>query len=216
MAGAQGDGGSIALTLAQARRWRVPRFSPRSTGAVGLHDTARSREACLRRRKNRDHVNETSAEGTPSSSAKILNGNCERKSHTGPFGGEGSGLTPDPARSTLDVAKQTKEGSEVLEIHCVGKSGQTYKYIQHDCKRQFLGTAANFLFVRVADQKSTLIYAGSCENLAAEMRENRLWKIAVEQHGATDIYAHISISSAGQREAERDDLSAAYNPPLNP
>ena len=105
-----------------------------------------------------------------------------------------------------------------MTLHLTGQSGREYHYLPTDVstiRTNFLWQApANFVFARPVPPSQVLIFIGEAENLALALSSERFWKMLTERFHATQLYARPN-ANAQSRKDERDDLVAAYEPPMN-
>ena len=76
-------------------------------------------------------------------------------------------------------------------------------------------TGANFLIARrVPDDQPLILYVGAAPDLFGFIDSSRCWDTARWKFDANVLYAHPNTLDA-TREAEREDMIAAYAPPMN-
>ena len=92
-----------------------------------------------------------------------------------------------------------------------GASGKTYRYTLLE-GQTIWPSGGNYLYVKTTKQGPKVIFADETESLfrgyASRLDE------AKAQHGATDVFLRLNITGAVRR-AERDDIAANYQPPMN-
>jgi hypothetical protein len=99
------------------------------------------------------------------------------------------------------------------QYELAGKSGARYRYTPLEEERFLPPAGANFVIAKMAKDGPTVIYAGETDNLA-----NRTWREALEKaraaYGDAKILTRLNVTRA-VREAERSDLIAQHQPPMN-
>lgn len=93
-----------------------------------------------------------------------------------------------------------------------GKSGQTYRYTLLE-GQTIWPSGGNFIYVKTTKQGPQVIFVDETESLFRGLRDR--WEEARAEHGATDIFLRLNVTGAVRR-AERDDIVANYQPPMNP
>ncbi|MDE2487026.1 MAG: hypothetical protein KGO51_06475 [Alphaproteobacteria bacterium] len=98
-------------------------------------------------------------------------------------------------------------------IELAGKSGARYRYTLLNESRFLPPAGANFVIAEVSAQGARIVYAGETDNLA-----NETWRSALERarasHPKVKVLTRLNVTRA-IREAEREDLIAEHQPPLN-
>jgi hypothetical protein len=98
-------------------------------------------------------------------------------------------------------------------IDLAGKSGARYRYMPLEEARLLPPAGANFVIAEVSGGAARLVYAGETDNLS-----NQTWRQALERarqsHPKAKILTRLNVTRA-IREAERLDLIAQYQPPMN-
>lgn len=98
-------------------------------------------------------------------------------------------------------------------IELAGKSGARYRYTLLNENRFLPPAGANFVIAEVSAQGARIVYAGETDNLA-----NETWRSALERarasHPKVKVLTRLNVTRA-IREAEREDLIAEHQPPLN-
>lgn len=98
-----------------------------------------------------------------------------------------------------------------VQIDFLGASGATYRYQARDGQR-LSPSGGNFVFTRETEDGMAVVYVGEVENLLA-MADDR-WSEAQTRFGATHAFVRLNVAAAVRRH-ERQDLVAAYAPPMN-
>lgn len=98
-------------------------------------------------------------------------------------------------------------------IELAGKSGARYRYTSLEEERFVPPAGANFVIAELTADGAKVVYAGETDNLA-----NQTWRAPLERARATyakaKILTRLNVTRA-VREAERQDLIAQYEPPMN-
>ena len=100
-----------------------------------------------------------------------------------------------------------------------GRSRREYDYrplaLAADRSDAIWQAGANFVIARrVPADEPLILYVGAAPDLFAFIDESRCWETAHWKFDADIVFAHPNASDAA-REAEREDLIAAYAPPMN-
>ena len=99
------------------------------------------------------------------------------------------------------------------QIELAGISGARYRYTPLDEERFLPPAGANFVIAQDTADGARVIYAGETDNLA-----NQTWRQALEKARQSfreaKILTRLNVTRA-VREAERQDLIAQHQPPLN-
>ena len=99
------------------------------------------------------------------------------------------------------------------QYEIAGKSGARYRYTPLEESRFLPPAGANFVIAKMTKEGPTVVYAGETDNLA-----NQSWRTALEKarksHPKAKVLTRLNVTRA-IREAERQDLIAAHQPPLN-
>jgi hypothetical protein len=99
------------------------------------------------------------------------------------------------------------------QFELAGKSGARYRYISFEEDRFLPPAGANFVIAKLTKDGPTVVYAGETDNLA-----NQTWRAALEKaraaYGDAAILTRLNVTRA-VREAERVDLIAEHQPPMN-
>ena len=99
------------------------------------------------------------------------------------------------------------------QYELAGKSGARYRYTSFEEDRFLPPAGANFVIARLTKEGPTVVYAGETDNLA-----NQSWRSALEKaraaYGDAAILTRLNVTRA-VREAERTDLIAQHEPPMN-
>ncbi|HET9159102.1 MAG TPA: hypothetical protein VFN88_00685 [Caulobacteraceae bacterium] len=98
------------------------------------------------------------------------------------------------------------------QIEFRGASGAAYRFRLAENGDPKTTISGNFIYVRDAEAKPEVVYAGATTNLASGVREK--WDEAVKNHGATHIYTRLNIAGAA-RAQELSDLVDALHPVMN-
>lgn len=99
------------------------------------------------------------------------------------------------------------------QIDFAGKSGSVYRYSTLEEDRFLPPVGANFVIARMGPEGAQLLYAGETDSLAARVWEAKL-QAAHDQFEDAEVLTRLNVRSA-IRQAEREDLIEAYDPPLN-
>jgi uncharacterized protein related to proFAR isomerase len=98
-------------------------------------------------------------------------------------------------------------------IELAGKSGARYRYTPLQESRFLPPAGANFVIAELSPHGARIVYAGETDNLASET-----WRQALEraraEHPKAKVLTRLNVTRA-IREAERADLIAQHQPPLN-
>jgi len=96
------------------------------------------------------------------------------------------------------------------QFELAGKSGARYRYIAFEEDRFLPPAGANFVIAKLTKE---VVYAGETDNLA-----NQTWRTTLEKaraaYGDAAILTRLNVTRA-VREAERHDLIAEHQPPMN-
>ena len=99
------------------------------------------------------------------------------------------------------------------QIELAGKSGARYRYTPLEEDRFLPPAGANYVIAEVTEEGPKVVYAGETDNLA-----NQTWRAALEKaraaYGDAAILTRLNVTRA-VREAERTDLIAQHEPPMN-
>lgn len=99
------------------------------------------------------------------------------------------------------------------QYEIAGKSGARYRYTSFEEDRFLPPAGANFVIAKITKEGPTVVYAGETDNLA-----NQSWRTALEkaraEYGDAAILTRLNVTRA-VREAERTDLIAEHEPPMN-
>jgi len=99
------------------------------------------------------------------------------------------------------------------QYELAGKSGARYRYSSFEEERFLPPAGANFVIAKLTKDGPTVVYAGETDNLA-----NQTWRSALEKaratYGDAAILTRLNVTRA-VREAERVDLIAEHQPPMN-
>lgn len=98
------------------------------------------------------------------------------------------------------------------QIDLRGASGAVYRYRLDNPARPSNAAGGAFVYVRQAEQGPEVVYAGQTDCLARADLER--WQEAVADHGVTQLYTRLHVSSAARTE-ELEDLIAALQPEMN-
>jgi uncharacterized protein related to proFAR isomerase len=98
-------------------------------------------------------------------------------------------------------------------IDLAGKSGARYRYTPLEEERFLPPAGANFVIAELTKDGARVVYAGETDNLAKQT-----WRQALERarqtYAKAKILTRLNVTRA-VREAERQDLIAQHQPPLN-
>jgi hypothetical protein len=98
-------------------------------------------------------------------------------------------------------------------IELAGKSGARYRYTPLEEERHLPPAGANYVIAEVSGANARLVFAGETDNLA-----NLTWRADLERarqsHPKAKVLTRLNVTRA-IREAERQDLIAEHQPPLN-
>lgn len=92
-----------------------------------------------------------------------------------------------------------------------GASGQTYRYTLLE-GQTIWPSGGNYLYVKKTKTGPQVIFAAETESLFRGYGSR--WEEAKSEHGATDVFLRLNVTGAVRR-AERDDIVAHYQPPMN-
>jgi len=99
------------------------------------------------------------------------------------------------------------------QYELAGKSGARYRYSAMEEERFLPPAGANFVIARITKDGPSVVYAGETDNLASQT-----WRQALEKARATyadaAVLTRLNVTRA-VREAERVDLIAEHQPPMN-
>ena len=99
------------------------------------------------------------------------------------------------------------------QYELAGKSGARYRYTSFEEDRFLPPAGANYVIAKITKEGPTVVYAGETDNLA-----NQSWRTALEKaraaYGDAAILTRLNVTRA-VREAERTDLIAQHEPPMN-
>jgi hypothetical protein len=99
------------------------------------------------------------------------------------------------------------------QFELAGKSGARYRYVSFEEDRFLPPAGANFVIAKLTKDGPTVVYAGETDNLASQT-----WRTALEKaratYGEAAILTRLNVTRA-VREAERVDLIAEHQPPMN-
>lgn len=98
-----------------------------------------------------------------------------------------------------------------VQLDFIGASGVAYRYVAREGQR-VSPSGGNFVFVRETPEGMAVIYVGEAESLSA--LDEAPWAEAQSRFGATHAFVRLNVTAAIRR-SERNDLLAAYDPPLN-
>lgn len=98
------------------------------------------------------------------------------------------------------------------QIEFKGASGASYRFRLAENGDPKTTISGNFVYVREADGRPEVVYAGATTDLAAGVRER--WDEAVREHNATHIYTRLNIANAA-RTQELEDLVQGLQPVMN-
>jgi hypothetical protein len=99
------------------------------------------------------------------------------------------------------------------QYELAGKSGARYRYSSFEEERFLPPAGANFVIAKITKDGPTVVYAGETDNLASQSWRGTLEK-ARAAYGDAAILTRLNVTRA-VREAERTDLIANYEPPMN-
>ncbi len=99
--------------------------------------------------------------------------------------------------------------AEYIEFH--GASGTTYRYLAPD-DRSAARMAGGYVLVSRVEETPGLLYVGVTDDLGDGWRD--AWLRAQESHESVQLFVHRTVSRQ-IRDAERADIVAAYDPPMN-
>ena len=98
-------------------------------------------------------------------------------------------------------------------IELAGKSGARYRYTLLDQDRFLPPAGANYVIAEVSSGGARVVYAGETDNLASQTWREPLER-ARESHPKARVLTRLNVTRA-IREAEREDLIAEHQPPMN-
>ena len=99
------------------------------------------------------------------------------------------------------------------QIEIAGKSGARYRYTPLEEDRFLPPAGANFVIARLTKEGPSIIYAGETDNLASQAWRDALEK-ARANYSDAKVLTRLNVTRA-IREAERNDLIEAHQPPMN-
>lgn len=132
----------------------------------------------------------------------------------GPFLAKSSGDSQGrPVGRAEDRVVQGWRVSLSRQYELAGKSGARYRYTSFEEERFLPPAGANFVIAKMTKDGPTVVYAGETDNLA-----NQTWRGTLEKaraaYGDAAILTRLNVTRA-VREAERTDLIAQHEPPMN-
>ena len=99
------------------------------------------------------------------------------------------------------------------QYEIAGKSGARYRYTSFEEDRFLPPAGANYVIAQITKEGPTVVYAGETDNLASQT-----WRTALEKaraaYGEAAMLTRLNVTRA-VREAERTDLIAEHEPPMN-
>jgi hypothetical protein len=99
------------------------------------------------------------------------------------------------------------------QYEIAGKSGARYRYTSFEEDRFLPPAGANYVIAKITKEGPTVVYAGETDNLASQT-----WRTALEKaraaYGEAAMLTRLNVTRA-VREAERTDLIAEHEPPMN-
>jgi len=99
------------------------------------------------------------------------------------------------------------------QYELAGKSGARYRYSSLEEERFLPPAGANFVIARITKEGPAVLFAGETDNLA-----NQTWRTALEkakaEHKDAAILTRLNVTRS-VREAERVDIVAQHQPPMN-
>jgi hypothetical protein len=98
-------------------------------------------------------------------------------------------------------------------IELAGLSGARYRYTPIEEERFLPPAGANFVIAELTKAGPRVVFAGETDNLASQAWRPTLEKARKTCPGAK-VLTRLNVTRA-MREAERADLIAAHEPPLN-
>jgi hypothetical protein len=107
----------------------------------------------------------------------------------------------DYAYAPLDIVANRSEA--------IWQAGVNFLIARRHSSTLASGPASNL----VPDQPA-IVYVGAAPDLFRFLDNTRCWETAQWKYGADTLLVHSNLSDAS-REAERQDLVAAYTPPMN-
>ena len=133
-------------------------------------------------------------------------------------------LSPFLVKSTADSGARSLGRAEDRSVQgwrvslsrqyeIAGKSGARYRYNAFEEDRFLPPAGANFVIARLTKEGATVVYAGETDNLASQSWRKTLDK-ARETYRDAAILTRLNVTRA-VREAERVDLIAEHQPPMN-
>lgn len=99
------------------------------------------------------------------------------------------------------------------QYEIVGKSGARYRYNELEEDRFLPPAGANFVIARITKEGATVVFAGETDNLASQSWRGPLQK-ARETYRDAHMLTRLNVTRA-VREAEKSDLVAQHQPPMN-
>ena len=136
----------------------------------------------------------------------------------GPFlvkaaGNSGSRSAAPSVGRAEDRSVQGWRVSLSRQYEIAGKSGARYRYMSFEEDRFLPPAGANFVIARLTKDGATVVYAGETDNLASQSWRKTLEK-ARETYRDAAVLTRLNVTRA-VREAERVDLIAEHQPPMN-
>jgi len=98
-----------------------------------------------------------------------------------------------------------------VQLDFIGASGVAYRYFERSGDR-LSPSGGNYIFARETSDGLSVIYVGEAENLMTLADQH--WPEAKSQYGATHAFVRLNVTASVRRH-ERQDLIAAYSPPMN-
>jgi hypothetical protein len=133
-------------------------------------------------------------------------------------------LSPFLAKATVHHENRAGHGAEApvvsgwsvalsRQYELAGKSGARYRYTSFEEDRFLPPAGANFVIAKITKEGPTVFYVGETDNLASQS-----WRTALEKaraaYGNATVLTRLNVTRA-VREAERSDLVAQLQPPMN-
>jgi len=100
------------------------------------------------------------------------------------------------------------------QYEIAGKSGARYRYMSFEEDRFLPPAGANFVIAKMTKEGPTVVFAGETDNLANQTWRSELEKARAAYGRDAAILTRLNVTRA-VREAERSDLIAQHEPPMN-
>jgi hypothetical protein len=98
------------------------------------------------------------------------------------------------------------------QIDLRGASGEIYRYRCAEGGDTRTPTGGNFVYVTIAGEDVTVLYAGASPSLTSGAQER--WNEAMSRHGATHLFFRLNVAGAA-RDRELADIIGGCSPVMN-